>query len=507
MSARFLSIIIIILVVLPLSGIVGLGGYFIVGWLSEHHWLYQAASIVVVDMMLIFRLFHSLSKKINTEDTLFPIIPNTNWTDDGKAAFEALTAVKQRWGNESDLLTNSKKLLRLTNDVLATVAKHFHKDSKYPMLSFPLPYLFKLITLVCNDMQREILDKFPASHVVNIGTFLRTKEVAGAAWDKKWVLGVRSALFNLPFFLASKAGSALAMKGFEKYIIPEISQFMVSRYVDILGKYAIQLYSGQITLDDIEPTSILTSDSKADKKACVENEKTLEPLRILVLGQVSSGKSSLINALFGEVKSAVSVLPTTSAITPYTLERDGLQQAIILDSAGYGGLTDNILPDDLKKEWTKIDLILMVCSASNAARSSDAAQLKAIRDYFQEQRKQVMPVVIGVVTHIDRLRPFQEWQPPYNVVNPDTSKAKNIRAVCVAIATDLHLSLKNVVPVCLNPQTATYNIDEGLMPIIHEQLDDAQRVRYLRCLRHQQNQSNWQQLRKQAAGLGRVFFG
>ena len=66
MSARFLSIIIIILVVLPLSGIVGLGGYFIVGWLSEHHWLYQAASIVVVDMMLIFRLFHSLSKKINT---------------------------------------------------------------------------------------------------------------------------------------------------------------------------------------------------------------------------------------------------------------------------------------------------------------------------------------------------------------------------------------------------------------------------------------------------------
>jgi hypothetical protein len=61
--------------------------------------------------------------------------------------------------------------------------------------------------------------------------------------------------------------------------------------------------------------------------------------------------------------------------------------------------------------------------------------------------------------------------------------------------------------VCLNPQTAAYNIDEGLMPIIHEQLDDAQRVRYLRCLRHQQNQSYWQQWRKQASTLGRVFFG
>jgi predicted GTPase len=499
---------IIILVVLPLSGIVGLGGYFVVGWLSEHHWLYQAASIVVADVVVIFGLFHSLSKKINTEDTLFPITTNANWTDDGKAAFEALTAVKQRWGNESDLLTNSKKILRLTNDVLATVAKHFHKDSKYPILSFPLPYLFKLITLVCNDMQREILDKFPASHIVNIGTFLRTKEFVGATWDKKWILGVRSALFNLPFFLASKAGSALAMKGFEKYIVPEISQFLVSKYVDILGKYAIQLYSGQITLDDIDPTSVLTSASKADKKACAENEKTLEPLRILVLGQVSSGKSSLINALFGEVKSAVSVLPTTSEITPYVLERDGLQQAIILDSAGYGGLTDNILPDDLKKEWTQIDIILMVCSASNAARSADAAQLNAVRHYFQAQRKQVMPVVIGVATHIDRLRPLQEWQPPYNIENPEHIKAQNIRAFCEAVANDLNLPLENVVPVCLNPQIGIYNVDEGLTRIIYEQLnDDAQRVRYLRCLRHQQDKSDWQQLGKQTLGLGQVFFG
>ncbi|MDP3010290.1 MAG: GTPase [Methylococcales bacterium] len=508
MSARFFSIMIVIFGILPLAGIVGFCGYFGVCWLWEHHWLYQAASIAAMDIVLVGTLVRYLSEKINTEDTLFPITANANWTNDEESAFKALTAVKQRWGNESDLLTNSKKLLRLTNDVLATVATHFHKDSKYPILSFPLPYLFKLITLVCNDMQREILDKFPASHLVNIGTFLRTKEVADDVLDKKWLWGMKSALFNLPVFLVTRTGSALAMKGAKKYIVPEILQFVVSRYVDILGKYAIQLYSGQITLDDIDPTSILTSASKADKKACAENEKTLEPLRILVLGQVSSGKSSLINALFGEVKSAVSVLPTTSEITPYTLERDGLQQAIILDSAGYGGLTDNVLPDDLKKEWIQIDIILMVCSASNAARSADVAQLKAVRDYFQAQRKQAMPVVIGVATHIDRLRPLQEWQPPYNIENPEHIKAQNIRAFCEAISKDLSLPMTNIVPVCLNPQTEIYNVNEGLIPKIYEQLKgDAQRVRYLRCLRYQQDKSYWEQLGKQALGLGRVFFG
>ncbi len=503
MSARFLSIIVLIFL-LPFLGFMGLGLY----WLWEHHWLYQASGIALANSLLISVLLRYRSKKIKSKHTKSNFaFSDKNWVDDEQFAFDALEAVKENWKNKPDVLSNSKKVEQLTKDVLTTVAEHFHADSDYPLLAFSLPILLKFITLVCKDMQREVLDKIPGSHAVNLGTLLHTKEMFGGAMVLKHIYDAGKVSSNLPSFLLWKINSLLDGKSIN-YITSEISQFFVGKYVDILGKYAIQLYSGQITLDDIEPTSILTSASKADKKECAENEKNLEPLRILVLGQVSSGKSSLINAVFGEVKSAVSVLPTTSEITPYILERDGLKQAIILDSAGYGGLTDNIMPDDLKKEWTKIDIILMVCSASNAARSKDVAQLNAIRHYFQEQRKQAMPVVIGVATHIDRLRPLQEWQPPYNVEKPDNSKAKNIRAFCEAIANDLSLPLKNIVPVCLNAQMETYNIDECLIPMIHDQFnDDAQRVRYLRCLRYQQDKSYWQQLGKQALGLGRVFFG
>lgn len=505
MSARFLSIIVVIFL-LPFLGFMGLGLY----WLWEHNWLYQASGIAIANSLLIFVLLRSRSEKIKSKNKKPSVIfSDENWIDNEKLVSNALETVKERWINNPALFINFKKnAVQLTMEVLFIVAKHFHANSKskYPLLAFSLPILLKFITLVCNDIQREVLDRIPGSHTLNLGELLLAKELFDGAMVVKNIYDAGKS-YNVFSFLMWKMNSLLDGKSIS-YIKPEISQFVVSKYVDILGKYAIQLYSGQITLDDIDPTSILTSDSKADKKACAENEKTLEPLRILVLGQVSSGKSSLINALFGEVKSAVSVLPTTSEITPYILERDGLQQAIILDSAGYGGLTDNILPDDLKKEWTKIDIILMVCSASNAARSADAAQLNAVRHYFQAQRKQVMPVVIGVATHIDRLRPLQEWQPPYNIENPDTSKAKNIRAFCEAIAKDLSLPLENIVPVCLNPQTDIYNINEGLIPKIYEELkDDTQRVRYLRCLRYQQDKSYWQQLGKQALGLGRVFFG
>ena len=45
------------------------------------------------------------------------------------------------------------------------------------------------------------------------------------------------------------------------------------------------------------------------------------------------------------------------------------------------------------------------------------------------------------------------------------------------------------------------------MSKIYALLNDAQRVRYLRCLRSQQNKNNWQQSLKQTSALGQWFFG
>ena len=500
--SRF-GILLAVLFLLPWLVLIVLGGY----WLWQQGWLYQGIGILTANIVLVYGLLHWLrqgAKSIMIEP--IEILPNPNWSDKAQQAWLELEPLNARWQSEKEVLTVPNKALKLTNEVLTLVAKHFHANSKYPILEFPLPYLLRLIVLVCKDIQRDVLDKIPGSHAVKVGDFLRAKQAVETLTKFQAVFNVGNWVFNWSGAALAKARSILIGKGLTT-VTNEISQRLISAYINKLGYYAIQLYSGQITLDDIVPADRMSAASKADIAESSRQNQVAEPLRLLVLGQVNSGKSSLINAIFGEIKSAEGVLPATSEITPYLLERDGMQQAIILDSAGYGGLTHTKASALLTQEWAKIDVILMVCNATQAARQADADQLNTVRRFFQEEcQNQALPVIIAVVTHCDRLRPVREWQPPYNIQQPDNAKAQNMRQVCEELAQELSLSLDIIVPVCLAAEKPAYNIEEGLLPLLYEHLNAAQRVRYLRCLRQQQNEGYWKQWRKQAIKAGKLIF-
>lgn len=502
MSLTRFGFLVTVLLVLPWLALAGLGGY----WLWQQGWLYQGMGVLSANIALVYGLLHwrSRSAKLVFIEP-FTVQANPNWPDKAQLAWQDLQPLAERWQTETGVLTDTRKALKLTNEVLTLVARHFHADSPYPVLEFPLPYLLKLIVLVCGDIQHEVLDKIPGSHAVRVGDLLRAKQAVDTLNKFKSAFSIGNWLFNWSGAALAKARGVLVAKGLNT-VTDELAKRLVSAYINKLGYYAIQLYSGQLTLDDMAPTGMLSTASRQDIAENFTREQSMEPLRFLVLGQVSSGKSSLINALFGEIKSAEGVLPTTAGIVPYLLERDGLQQAIILDSAGYGGLAHGQGSEALKQEWAKVDVILMVCHAAQAARLADAQQLGAIRQYFQEQcPNQTLPVIIAVATQIDRLRPVREWQPPYNIQQPDNAKAHTIRQACEAIAHELSLPLDCVVPVCLAAGQAAYNVDDGLMPLIHEHLDAAQRVRYLRCLRQQQTASYWRQWRKQASQAGQLI--
>jgi len=107
-----------------------------------------------------------------------------------------------------------------------------------------------------------------------------------------------------------------------------------------------------------------------------------------------------------------------------------------------------------------------------------------------------------VVSHIDQLRPPREWQPPYDLRDPQSTKAVNIRAAMETVAADLAVSIAAVIPVCL-AGGRIYNVDDALWAALLDQQDEAGKVRLLRCREQRKRAENWTLLRRQLTNTGR----
>ena len=130
------------------------------------------------------------------------------------------------------------------------------------------------------------------------------------------------------------------------------------------GRAAIDLYSGRLTLSEDEMRAAQQSD------LAPAAAPPLAPVRILLIGQVSAGKSSLLNALAREVRAAVGPLPTTTNASEHQLELDGRPAVILVDMPG---LNDEIAtPEELLRQTARADLVLW--GLGNAARPRSRPQ-------------------------------------------------------------------------------------------------------------------------------------
>jgi predicted GTPase len=176
--------------------------------------------------------------------------------------------------------------------------------------------------------------------------------------------------------------------------------------------------------------------------------------KLMILGRRGAGKSSLINAIFGERMAAVgSVLSETGKPTWYSyagprgemkiLDTRGLGDRTRPEAANFQDALDEIRAG-LVDEFP--DAILFLCKAKDVDShiAQDVANIEAVRAFIADKHRYQAPIV-AVVTQVDELDP-KRVEPPYENATKQRNIETAVKAIQEALA-ERGIALARVIPV------------------------------------------------------------
>ncbi len=431
--------------------------------------------------------------------------PSIHWTDRDRQAWELVqgraTAAAQ-FG--ADKLANFNLYIDTARDLALELARFYHPGAKDPVGSLTIPEILAVVELASHDLA-DMVDRYvPGGHLLTIDAWRKAKQASDwyqSASNLSWlVYSLFAPVETAARFMASQVGVVGPWQKFQQNILV----WFYSAYLHRLGTYLIELNSGRLRVGASRYRQLV---EQAREPAPTEGKEPADSIRdvtLAVIGQAKAGKSSLINALLGEQRAKVDVLPVTSEITRYVLHAEGIPTRLqVLDTVGYGlaGSAESQAKANAEAA-RQSDLVLLVLHARNPARLVDVAFLQKLREYFEANPGLKMPPILGVLTHIDLLSPMLEWQPPYDWQHPQRPKEQQVAEALTAVREQLGDYLNGALPVCTEADKV-YGVDDWLLPAISELLDQARAVALLRCLKNEADAGKIRKVLQQLLAAGK----
>src|SRR5262245_3013971 len=401
------ELLLVLLVALPWLALVVLGVVWL--WQGGHVWVWAIATAAIG--LLSWPLWRAVQRRSKEEarHALGDLAePKRGWNVIEREAWGDVLAIAD--DTEPFSFVEIEPLITVGRKTIEAVARRFHSDADDAWAQFSLPEALLLAERLCHDVRREALGRIPGVRGMKLSHMLwiqSQSERYGPLARVGWRLGhglwrLARATIN-PLQAVGQEISGMALDRAAGVLSLRVRSYATSLLVLEVGRAAIDLYSGRLRLSDEE----MRTAQQRDMAGATVDE--VVPVRILLAGQVSAGKSSLLNAMAQEVRAAIGPVPTTARAAEYLLDQDGGPAVVLLDIPGLDASAT--ASEALLRQADRADLVLWVAAATQPARANDRSALDVFRARAAaDPLRRAAPVLLAL-THIDQLRPAADWAP------------------------------------------------------------------------------------------------
>jgi len=339
---------------------------------------------------------------------------------------------------------------------LALVSQGYFGETRNAALHFTVPELLLVISVASDRYRQLVLEHVPYIDKISVARanrLLQHKDNIQSSYS--WFNRVRRTvrLINPASALVGELRDIISRKVLSQAnttLQSDLKRMLLQEVTQV----GIELYSGKLKASETELASYQSHVSKNDKYRQFE---AAEPLRILLIGQSSTGKSSLVNTLTKDLQAEVGVLPVTDRLTVHQLRLDDSLAINLIDTPSIDGSDDTT--SLLIKQALEADLIIWLAKATQPARAPDQAVYTKLQANLAGNLARIPAPIIFALTHIDQLSPKSSWEPPYDL------SGNNPKAVSIVAATDsakTHIGMPDEIlsiPLYLGVKYETYNTD------------------------------------------------